>query len=279
MPPALAIRDYVLDLDEPRSPSEKQWAQMSAEERKRVLDTLPSELPESLCSPEGDAHRKAKTGAIDALERQFRRIGRKIYLSSELGVFYPNEPRFAPDVLAVLDAEPGERSSWVVVNEGKGLDLVLEVHVAGHARKDRELNVARYARLGIREYFIFDRDRRRIEGHRLPSPEARVYRPILPQRGYYASQVLGLDLALEDDRLRFYYGDVALAEADEVIGKLGSMMNNLLLAKEEAERSKEEAERSKQETERSKQEAEVRAVELQQKLADALAELEHLRKP
>lgn len=272
MPPALAIRDYVLDLDEPRSPSEEQWAQMSAEERKRVLDTLPSELPESLFAPEGDAHRKAKTGAIDALERQFRRIGRKIYLSSELGVFYPNEPRFAPDVLAVLDAEPGERSSWVVVNEGKGLDLVLEVHVAGDARKDRELNVARYARLGIREYFIFDRDRRRIEGHRLPSPDARVYRPILPQRGYYASQVLGLDLAIEDDRLRFFYGDVVLAEADELIGKLGSMMNSLLLAKEEAERSKEEAERSKEE-------AELRAVELQQKLADALAELERLRKP
>lgn len=51
----------------------------------------------------------------------FRKIGRRVYVSSELGVFYPDEPRFAPDVLAVLDVEPGERKSWVVAQDGKGL--------------------------------------------------------------------------------------------------------------------------------------------------------------
>ena len=38
---------------------------------------------------------------------------------------------------------------WVVSGEGKDLDFILEVHVAGHARKDLERNVERYAWLGV----------------------------------------------------------------------------------------------------------------------------------
>ncbi len=126
----LTLRDYVLDRDDPRAPTMEQWDQMSPEERRRVVDTLPAELPLDLFAPEGDLHRKTKAGSLDGLERYFQRIGRKIYLSSELGVFYPGVARFAPDVLAVLDVEPGDRMSWVVAKEGKGLDFVLEVHVA-----------------------------------------------------------------------------------------------------------------------------------------------------
>jgi hypothetical protein len=66
-------------------------------------------------------------GVLDALDGFFRRTGRKIYLSSELAIFYPGERRFAPDLLAVADVDPHERSSWVVAAEGKGLDFVLEI--------------------------------------------------------------------------------------------------------------------------------------------------------
>ena len=38
---------------------------------------------------------------------------------------------------------------------------VLEVHVAGHRRKDEKANVARYARLGFQEYFYFASPRAR----------------------------------------------------------------------------------------------------------------------
>ena len=43
---------------------------------------------------------------------------------------YPGEPVFTPDVLAVLgvtEPEDDPRLAWVVADEGKGLDLVIEV--------------------------------------------------------------------------------------------------------------------------------------------------------
>lgn len=61
-------------------------------------------------------------------------------------------------------------------------------------------------RLGIPEYFVFDRDRLRIYGYQLEAPGAPHYRPIIPQRGFYTSHVLGLNLVIESDRLRFFAG-------------------------------------------------------------------------
>jgi hypothetical protein len=46
MPAHLAVRDYVLDADDPRAPTLDQWERMSPDERKRVVDMLPSEVPE-----------------------------------------------------------------------------------------------------------------------------------------------------------------------------------------------------------------------------------------
>src|SRR5688572_2964910 len=94
---------YRIDPVDPRAPSQEVWDAMSPEERARVVAMLPAEVPLELYPPEGDQHRKAKTRTADTLDAFFRRIGRKIYVSSELGVFYPGERRFAPDVLAVLD--------------------------------------------------------------------------------------------------------------------------------------------------------------------------------
>lgn len=111
---------------------------------------------------------------------------------------------FCPDVLAVRDVESYPRDKWVVSAEGKGLELILEVHVLGDRAKDFETNVKRYARLGVPEYFAFDRNRMRLAGWRLPDPEARSYVPIVPQAGRFASAILGLELALEQDRIRFY---------------------------------------------------------------------------
>ena len=56
---------------------------------------------------------------------------------------------FAPDLIAVLDVEQGERLHWVVAEEGKGIDLALEVTLRGSRKKDLEENVERYARTGM----------------------------------------------------------------------------------------------------------------------------------
>lgn len=240
---------YRVDPVDPRAPSQEQWERMSPAERARVTDMLPSEVPLELQPPEGDAHFGAKVRARGTLDDFFRRIGRKIYISSEIAVYYPEEPRFSPDLLAVLDVEPHERDKWVVAAEGKGIDLVIEVHYLGDRKKDYETNVDRYARLGVREYFIFDRGLLSLRGYRLPSADEeassakrRVYRPILPQSGRYASQVLGLDLMIEGTTLRFLYGMAPVPAAEELVAKLESIVTDLLTRVESAERRAAEAE-------------------------------------
>jgi Uma2 family endonuclease len=271
------LEEYRFDEADPRAPTQEQWDRMSPEERARVVAKLPSDfaiVPFDVQPPEGDHHWKASAVARLTLDAFFRRIGRKIYVSSSIAVFYPGERVFAPDLLAVLDVEPHDRKSFTVSREGKGLDFALEVHVSSDRAKDDERNVERYARLGIPEYFIFDRGQLTLRGYQLPPAEAggaRAYRPILPQGGRYASQVLGLDLALEGSRLRFLLGMAPVPEAEELVGKLSSMLDDVIAGKTEAEQRAAEA------TQRAA-EVEQRAEELARKLGEAEAEIERLKR-
>ncbi len=306
--------DDSLNLDDPRAPPQEVWDRMTPEERAEVVARLPSEFPVTEAAPpEGGFHFEAKVSASDALGSFFARTGRKVFLGCELPVYYPGEAMFAPDVMAVLDADPRARPSWVVSQEGKGVDLALEVYVAGSWSKDVERNMERYARLGIREYFIFDRKRVRLMGWRLAEVPKRCYWPILPQQGFYASEVLGLELQVVGDRLRFYMGGAMLPESHEMIATLRQMVEEAeahrteeaqaraeleqrlaeearlrkeeaRLRREEARRRKEEARRREEETRRREEEARLREEEAlrreeaERRLAEALAELERLRR-
>jgi Uma2 family endonuclease len=179
---------------------------------------------------EGRPHKRVKSQAVDALGLHFRTTGRLIYLAEEMPVVYPGTPGFIPDIMAVLDVEQPEddaRMAWVVTEERRGLDLVIEVLHMGDRKKDLEDNVTRYASLGIPEYFVYDVGRRHIEGHRLPNRAARRYQPILPQLGRYTSHVLGLDLVVRDGTLRFFSGQAGLPGSQETIGVLEGMVANL----------------------------------------------------
>jgi Uma2 family endonuclease len=227
----------------PMAPSQEVWDALSAEERTRVVDALPGEVTDAeIAMPEGDLHFRAKTRALDALRGYFARQRRRIYLAAELPIYYPAEPRFAPDLLAVLEVEDHPRNKWVVNAEGKGLDWVLEVHVGGDRKKDAEHNVARYARLGIPEYFVYDRARNQLLAHRLSSPKATTYTPIIPQRGRYESRVLGLEIEVARDRLRFFAGTAMLLESDELIARLEQLLEDVQQRVEEETRRRDEAE-------------------------------------
>ncbi len=277
-------RRYVVDPADPRAPADALWADMSEEERRRVVAALPAEVPWDLLPPEGDEHREARGKAIDALERFFRTTGRRIYLSSDMSVFYPGEARFAPDIFAVLDAETRARTRWVVQVEGRGLDFVLEVHVAGNLAKDLTGNVERYARLGIGEYFVFDKTHGRIHGYRLPAAQrgkvgaGRAYTHLVPQMGHWSSEVLGISLTLENGQLRFMVGNAPLEHADEIIHRLGSMLDDVIATKEDEERERLEAmarleaelaeeKRAREEERRAREEADRRVQELEAELA------------
>jgi Uma2 family endonuclease len=262
---------YFFDPSDPRAPTNEQWRHMSEKERAAVVTQLPAEVPLELMPPEGDDHRLTKGSVVDALGGFFQAARRKIYLSSELAVFYPGEARFAPDVLAVLDAEPHPRSKWVVADEGRGLDLVIEIHVAGSRDKDLVGNVPRYARLGIQEYFVFEQRRQRLHGFRLsPGAAPRAYQRIMPQGGRLPSEVLGLDLVIAGDKLRFWAGNARLEESPERIARLGSMLDEVMAHKEEAERAAEAALRQAKKQKKRAKKAQTRAAEEQRARVEAL---------
>ena len=282
------------------APSAEEWDALAPAERAAVLAALPGEVTDAEMSPpEGDLHYWAKNRAMDALRGYFTRQRRRIYLAAELPIYYPAEPRFAPDLLAVLDAEDVPRNRWVVSAEGKGLDWVLEVHVGGDRKKDAEQNVARYARLGIPEYFLYDRARNRLAAYRLASPEARTYTAIVPNHGLYESRVLGLDVQVDKDRLRFYAGRALLLESEEFVARVQEMYDDAqrraeeesrlreeaerlreeeTRLREEAERLREEETRRREEAERLREEADRRREEAEQEVARLRAELERLKR-
>jgi Uma2 family endonuclease len=240
------------------APSAEEWEALSPAERAAVAAALPGEVTDAEMSPpEGDLHFRAKTGPLGALRSYFAQQRRRIYLAAELPVYYSADPRFAPDLLAVFDRDDVPRSKWVVSAEGKGLDWVLEVHVGGDRKKDAEFNVVRYARLGIPEYFLYDRARNRLAAYRLASLEERAYTPIVPNDGVYESHALGLNVQIDKDRLRFYAGTALLLEDDEFIQRLREMYDGA------QRRAEEEA---------------LRRGEAEQEIARLRAELERLKR-
>jgi hypothetical protein len=263
---------YFIDPDDPRAPPSDLWSAMTPEERARLAEGLPSDFTlDFLPPPEGDRHSGPKHAAKDALGRYFQRIGRKVYVSGELPIYYPAERVFAADVIAVLDVEPHPRDRWLVDLEGKGIDFALEIHVHGDPRKDMKKNVERYARLGIPEYFVFDRRRENLHGFRLAAPDMRVYERITGRGGRLESRVLGMELTLEANRVRFLVGDAPVPEADELLARLDTALDGAERRALALEQELEEEQRKREEEQRKREEAE-------RQLAEARAEIERLKR-
>jgi Uma2 family endonuclease len=226
----------------PIAPSRERWREMTKQEQEAFIVSVNEALSDPLrLMSEGRPHKKAKSRAIDMLGLHFRAMGRRIYLAEEMSVVYPDTAAFSPDVLAVLEVEEPEddqRMAWVVENEGKGLDWVLEVVWAGDRKKDFVENVEKYALLGIPEYFVYDKKNERLLGHRLIANSNR-YQPIIAQGGLYRSNVLGIDLAIVGNSLKFYEGNAELYDSAHLIKRLEGMVTSLERKKEIAEKEAE----------------------------------------
>lgn len=236
----------------PVAPTIEAWRAMTPQQRESFLVSAIEASSHPLrMMGEGRPHKKAKTRALDMLGLHFRAMGRVVYLAEEMIVAYPGEPTFTPDLLAVVgveEPEDDERLAWVVADEKRGLDFVLEVVHMGSREKDLVENVQRYARLGIPEYFVYDRGRQQIHGFRLSVEGESRYQRIVPQLGRYSSTVLGLDLALSGGRLRFFQGMAELFDTAELLSRLGKMVEELEARAEEASKQAEQAVLSTRET-------------------------------
>ncbi len=159
---------------------------------------------------ENDWQLAAILDAIAALKLRYRDRS-DVYVSGDLLIYYEkgNPGRcVAPDVFVVFGAARHNRMVYKLWEEPKPPDFVLEVASENTWRKDLGEKRALYAKLGVREYWLFDpRDEYfdpPLQGLVLRGGAYRAL-PGVPDDGARTirSEVLGLDVRVEDDVLRF----------------------------------------------------------------------------
>ena len=170
-----------------------------------------------------------------------------------------------PDVFVVLGVSAGERKSWVVWEESKGPDIVIELLSDKTAAIDKGEKKRIYQdQLKVAEYYWFDPfEPTDCAGFSLHNG---TYEPILPdERGRLISKRLGLALV----RWHGVYEDI---EATWL--RWATLEGELLPTGEETaeiERQRAEVERQQAELERQRADSEA------QRAAAAEAEVAHLR--
>ena len=176
-----------------------------------------------------------------------------------------NRNRIAPDVLVALGLGTHKRSSYFVWEEGKPPDWVLEVASPGTEAEDRGSKRRKYAEMGVPEYWMFDAKgdvyppgTPRLQGLKLVDGE---YRPLKSRlvdgKRTIRSEVLGLDVRVEDELLRFR--DVATGKDVRHRGEIEADEERAHAATEHAQAATERAQaQARQEAARRKT-AEARA--------------------
>ncbi len=149
--------------------------------------------------------------AFDALRRHYAHRD-DVFVAADLLIYYQRRTRksVAPDVFVVFGAENRPRHSYLLWQEPKGPDFVLEVTSASTRDKDQGPKRETYRRLGVREYWQYDPTgdylRPPLQGleliggryQRLPEEE------LADGTLRLQSEVLGLEVRQEAEGLRLY---------------------------------------------------------------------------
>jgi Uma2 family endonuclease len=157
---------------------------------------------------ETDLHRDLMVALIEILRAWF--AGEPmIYISGNLLLYYiPGNKRkhLAPDVFVVKGVAKRRRDNYLLWQEGKGPDFVIELTSSSTRKEDIDKKFKLYRDiLKVREYFLFDPYGDYLDpplqGYRLHKG---AYRPIRPVRGRLPSKVLDLHLEQHGSNLKLY---------------------------------------------------------------------------
>jgi len=240
---------------------------------------------------ETDFHRLPMTDLIEILTDRYQDRP-DVYVSGNLFIHdQPNKPRkkpIAPDVFVVFGVEKKKRRNYLVWEEGKSPDWVLEIASRGTFRKDLNEKKELYATvLGVKEYFLYDPDHKYLPspliGYRL---EGEGYVPISPVDTRLPSEVLGLELGEVEGELRLYdplKQEWVLRPTEEA--KVQAQARQQAEARaQQAAQARQQAEARAQQAEvkvllevQVRQQAEIRAQQAETELARLRDELERLR--
>ena len=161
---------------------------------------------------ENDAQLAAIVYALVALKLHFEKH-RDVYVSGDLLMYYEEgNPRVsvAPDVFVVFGVEDRVRMNYKVWEEGKAPDFVLEVASKSTWREDLGPKRELYARLGVKEYWLYDPTGEYftpvLQGLCLAGGAYVRQLPVASPGGAPAlrSETLGLELHVEGGEMRFH---------------------------------------------------------------------------
>jgi Uma2 family endonuclease len=169
--------------------------------------------PESDGKPmsETDVHIDALIYLREALRDHFR-DDPQMYVAGNMLLYYEEgNPAacVAPDVFVVQGVAKGQRRTYRLWDEGQPPAVVFEITSRVSRLEDLGIKRAVYAMLGVQEYFLYDPFgeylRPSLQGYWLQEGE---YQRLLPgAEGGFVSQALGLELRLENARLRVFNPD------------------------------------------------------------------------
>jgi len=225
---------------------------------------------------ESDFQREPLTYAVEALGAYFQQRA-DVYVSGNLFIYYEEgnpEAVVAPDVFVVFGAPKHRRSSYMLWNEPKAPDFVMEITSRRTRSQDQGPKRGTYAFLGVQEYVLYDPTndylRPPLRGLSLVGDNYELMPTTVLPDGTHTlySHVLGLELRLVHGVLRF----------------VDPTTNQRLLSHREAEQARQEAEQARQEAERARHVAEEHArreatarAEAEARLAAVEAQLRALR--
>ena len=151
--------------------------------------------------PQNTRQTVAIVDCFDSLRLRWR--GRQdVFVGSDQFVYWDEEydpetkkgnPPLAPDVYVVFGVANRHRKSYVVREEGKPPDFVLEVVSPSTRRRDEVEKPEIYARMGVPEFFRYDPDGKldpALAGFELPRRGRRTYRPLPTEQ--FAEGVVGI---------------------------------------------------------------------------------------
>ncbi|MBI1927445.1 Uma2 family endonuclease [Candidatus Poribacteria bacterium] len=238
--------------------------------------------PESDGKPmaETDVHRDLMIDVIQILRAHFRGHP-DVYVSGNLLLYYEKgnpKKSVSPDVFVVFGVSPEMRRTYLMWEEGKGPDWVLELSSEHTYRADLRKKKELYGKvLGVKEYYLYDLDhqylRPPLQGYRLTNG---IYTPIEPVAGRLPSAVLGLDLGLEEGELAFYnlqMGDRLLTPAEQAEVSARQEFH----ARQQAEARAHQEFQARLREAQARQQAEARAQQAETELAQLRVELERFR--
>jgi Uma2 family endonuclease len=225
--------------------------------------------PESDGKPmaETDVHRKLMAELIEELEIFFQ-DDPQVYVSGNLLLYYEEgnpKKRIAPDVFVVRGVPKHERRIYQLWKEGRAPDAVFEISSRGTWSEDLVKKFQLCARLGVREYFIFDPEydylHQPLLAFRL---EDGLYEELDVLEGCVMSEALGLELVDTGKTLRL---------RDPQTGQFLLTRTELDAARQQAEIARQQAEARAAEEADARLQAETRAEAAEAELARLRAEL------